>query len=95
MEILHGFCCFGWEGSGGCSTNFIEVNVLGVGCELDSLSMDSDNCWCPSTSATKPSPKQTEKCRHRNDIPWRTRSYRREVPEVFEPLQCVAVKLNM
>lgn len=50
MEILDDFCCFGWERSGGCSRNVREVNVLSVGCELDFLSMDSDDCWCPLTS---------------------------------------------
>lgn len=34
----------------GCSRNIMEVNVLSVGCELDFLSMDSVDCWCPLTS---------------------------------------------
>lgn len=50
MEIFDYFCCFGWERSGGCCRNFMEVNVLSVGCELDFLSVDSDNCWCPPIS---------------------------------------------
>lgn len=32
------------------SRNFMEVIVLSGGCELDFLSMDSDNCWYPPTS---------------------------------------------
>lgn len=64
METLHDFCCFGWERSGGCSRNLMEVNVLGVGCELDFLSMDSDNCWCPPTSQ----PQNTLPSRWKNAI---------------------------
>lgn len=32
MEILDDFCCFGWERSGGCSRNVVEVmcSVLDV-----------------------------------------------------------------
>lgn len=37
----------------------MEINVLGVGCELDFLSMDSDNCWWPFTSwAHNPLPRR-------------------------------------
>lgn len=50
MEIFDDFCGFGRERSGGSSRNFMEVNVLSVGCELEFLSMDSHNCWCPPSS---------------------------------------------
>lgn len=97
MEILHDFC-FGWERSGGCSRNFMEVNVLSVGCELDFLSTDSDNCWCPPTSQAQNFPENMEKCCRKSDIPWRTRSYRREDPEGFEPLSmcgCQAERVRL